>query len=217
MSWLAAKTSSSVSSRLKPNAPPKQRPPKRNGPRRLPSRSRTRLKTSPSSPPIASPDTEPEPTRVVVAETRAPETVTQDQPAEELASSNDPLPTSWSGDQSWRTGDSSPQDGSRARTKDWLPPATTAAEPVDISEHLEPGLELGITMTETLSSATHQVGDVFEAELSEDLYGDDGQLLLPAGTTIEGRVTEARKLRRVGGRAASRHRDRASRPRRPGL
>ncbi len=131
-----------------------------------------------------------------------PESASREESTTTVADAEDPLPTSWSGDQSWRTGESSTPAGSRARTEDWQAPREVDTEPIDISEHLEPGLELSITMTETLSSATQQVGDLFEAELSEDLYGNDGRVLLPAGTIVEGRVTEARKLRRVGGQAA---------------
>lgn len=47
-------------------------------------------------------------------------------------------------------------------------------------------------LTSTISTRTHEAGATFTARVTDDLRGDDGLVLVPAGAILEGRVLEAR-------------------------
>lgn len=59
------------------------------------------------------------------------------------------------------------------------------------------GTSLSITTTTGLSSAINRVGDTFTTRLSNDLYAGGG-LVLPAGSTIEGQITQVESAGRTG-------------------
>lgn len=59
------------------------------------------------------------------------------------------------------------------------------------------GTSLAVTATTSLSSAVSRVGDPIITRLSSDLYASGG-LLLPAGSIIEGRITEVQSAGRTG-------------------
>ncbi len=60
---------------------------------------------------------------------------------------------------------------------------------------------LEVEFLTTVSSASSRAGDSFLTRLTRDLHADDGRLVVPAGTELEGVVTEAVPLGRVGGQA----------------
>ncbi len=60
---------------------------------------------------------------------------------------------------------------------------------------------LEVEFLSTLSSASSRAGDSFRTRLTHDLHASDGRLVVPAGTELEGVVTEAVPLKRVGGQA----------------
>ncbi len=60
---------------------------------------------------------------------------------------------------------------------------------------------LEVELLTTLSSASSHAGDSFLTRVTEDLHAADGRLVVPAGTELEGVVTEAVPLKRVGGQA----------------
>ncbi len=60
---------------------------------------------------------------------------------------------------------------------------------------------LDVEFLSTLSSASSRPGDRFLTRVTEDLHAGDGRLVVPAGTELEGVVTEAVPLKRVGGQA----------------
>ena len=60
---------------------------------------------------------------------------------------------------------------------------------------------LEVEFLTTVSSASNHAGDSFLTRVTQDLYAADGRLVVPAGTELEGVVTEAVPLKRVGGQA----------------
>ncbi len=60
---------------------------------------------------------------------------------------------------------------------------------------------LEVEFLSTVSSASSRAGDSFLTRLTHDLHATDGRLVVPAGTELEGVVTEAVPLKRVGGQA----------------
>lgn len=59
---------------------------------------------------------------------------------------------------------------------------------------------LVVELDKTLSSHASQVGESFLAHLTQDVAAD-GQIALPRGSIVHGRVTEAKPAKKVGGRA----------------
>lgn len=62
------------------------------------------------------------------------------------------------------------------------------------------GTELTLVLETSVSSATSQAGDAVTARV-EKATGPDGSVVLPGGTSVEGRVTDARPSGKVKGRA----------------
>jgi type IV secretory pathway VirB10-like protein len=73
-------------------------------------------------------------------------------------------------------------------------------EPRATAMVLPEGTELQLVLEQPLSSTRTQVGDVVTARV-ERAISDDGRIVLPGGTVLQGRVTEARGSGRVSGRA----------------
>lgn len=65
---------------------------------------------------------------------------------------------------------------------------------------LPEGTTLHLILEESLSSATSSVGEPVTARV-ESAVGEDGRIVLPGGTVLQGRVTDARSSGRVSGRA----------------
>jgi len=68
------------------------------------------------------------------------------------------------------------------------PTGPTAPAPLAI----QAGTQIPALMETTLSTRTHQAGAVFYARVTEEILAADGMVLVPEGSRIEGRVTEAR-------------------------
>lgn len=75
-----------------------------------------------------------------------------------------------------------------------------AMRPRATSLVLPEGTELHLILEEGLSSATSRVGETVTARV-ERAVGDDGRIVLPGGTVLQGRVTDVRSSGRVSGRA----------------
>ncbi len=60
------------------------------------------------------------------------------------------------------------------------------------------GTTFAIRLDETLSTETNQPGDPFTATLDDPIVSADGEVLVPSGATVRGRVTAAEKSDRVG-------------------
>ena len=74
------------------------------------------------------------------------------------------------------------------------------AKPRDVVVTIPAGSSIVVEFLDTLSSETNKPGDVFAARIYEDVY-QDGVLVMPAGTGIEGVVTDAQDSKRIGGKA----------------
>jgi hypothetical protein len=74
------------------------------------------------------------------------------------------------------------------------------ANPRDVVVTIPAGSSIVVEFRDALSSETNKPGDLFAARIYEDVY-QDGVLVMPAGTGIEGQVTDAQDSKRIGGRA----------------
>lgn len=60
------------------------------------------------------------------------------------------------------------------------------------------GTTFSVTLNQTLSTQTNRVGDSFTATLNSPILGRDGEVVVPAGATIRGRLTQVEKSGHVG-------------------
>lgn len=72
-------------------------------------------------------------------------------------------------------------------------PAPAASAPRTVTSTAPAGTSFGVTLNETLSTGTNQVGDGFTATLQDPIMDADGRVLIPAGATVRGRVTRVQK------------------------
>jgi hypothetical protein len=82
----------------------------------------------------------------------------------------------------------------------WAEPTPTAptAPPPEIrrykaasgSQKVAKGTILKLTLSSTLDSRSAQIGESFTALVAEDLFGSTGDILLPVGSTLRGRVSD---------------------------
>jgi type IV secretory pathway VirB10-like protein len=90
-------------------------------------------------------------------------------------------------------------------------PAVEPAEPEEEEEEEEPqpravavtvpvGTAFEVEFLESVASNTSRVGDTFRVRVARDIVVD-GEVAIPGGSEVVGRVTEATPLRKVGGRA----------------
>ena len=93
---------------------------------------------------------------------------------------------------STRSRSNTPAPAPVRRTTDRTPaPATSAPRTVTSSAAV--GTTFAISLNETLSTKTSQVGDAFTATLQDPIMDTDGNVLIPAGATVRGRVTQVQK------------------------
>ena len=79
------------------------------------------------------------------------------------------------------------------------PPAPTPApQPRVTSATIGMGTTMSLTLNETLSTRDNHVGDSFTATLQEAVLDADGSVLIPAGATVRGRLTQVEKSGHVG-------------------
>jgi hypothetical protein len=76
---------------------------------------------------------------------------------------------------------------------------TPLSEPEQIT--VPYGTDLAVRLTETLSSDLNQPGDTFLASLASPILIGD-RVVVPEGAAVKGRIVDARKARRFGGRSA---------------
>jgi Glycine zipper 2TM domain len=60
------------------------------------------------------------------------------------------------------------------------------------------GTTIQLALNETLSTETNQAGDGFTATIREPVLDADGEVVIPAGALVRGRVTQVQKSGRVG-------------------
>lgn len=66
------------------------------------------------------------------------------------------------------------------------------------SATLATGAQFAVTLNETLGTDRDQPGDGFTATVEQSVLGDDGEVIIPAGATVHGRVTQVSKSDHVG-------------------
>ena len=129
--------------------------------------------------PVSEPVEEPE----VPAEVPAPEA----EPAEAAAPRPDAA----------REAAPRPEPAPRRPTPRPAVPATPedAVEPAPAPEPptVAAGTQVGLRLVGELSTERNAVGDAFEATVVEDVLAGDGLVLVPAGTSVRGRVVESRE------------------------
>lgn len=72
--------------------------------------------------------------------------------------------------------------------------------PQPVVKTLPAGTEFHLEFLDAVSSQTSQVGDRFRARVAKDVAAD-GIVVIPAGSTVTGSVSEVHKLAKIGGQA----------------
>ena len=72
-------------------------------------------------------------------------------------------------------------------------PAPRPSAPRTVTSTAPSGTTFAVTLNETLSTRTNSAGDGFTATLAEAILDSDGDVLIPAGATVRGRVTRVAK------------------------
>lgn len=80
-------------------------------------------------------------------------------------------------------------------------PAPRPSAPRTVTSTVPSGSTFAISLNEELSTATNKPGDGFTATLQEAILDSDGDVLIPAGATVRGRVTRVAKSGNVGATA----------------
>jgi hypothetical protein len=69
-----------------------------------------------------------------------------------------------------------------------------------VEKTVPPGTALEVELLDGLSSASNTQGDAVSARVAQDVTVS-GKVVIPAGSTVSGTITEARGLKAIGGRA----------------
>ena len=72
-------------------------------------------------------------------------------------------------------------------------PAPAPSAPRTVTSSVASGTTFAVTLNETLSTSRNTAGDGFTATLSENILDSNGDVLIPAGATVRGRVTSVNK------------------------
>lgn len=82
------------------------------------------------------------------------------------------------------------------------PPAPPAPPPAPVrrtvTETATVGTSVSLTLDETLSTETNQVGESFTATVASPVYASNGTIVIPAGARVRGRITQVQKSGRAG-------------------
>jgi hypothetical protein len=78
------------------------------------------------------------------------------------------------------------------------PQPEPAPQPRFVSSTVPMGTSLSLTLNETLSTEANRVGDAFTAVLQHAVTDANGNVIVPAGATIRGRLTQVEKSGHVG-------------------
>jgi hypothetical protein len=78
------------------------------------------------------------------------------------------------------------------------PAPAPAPQPRVVSSTVDMGTTLSLTLNETLSTRANQVGDAFTATLQSPVLDAYGNVLIPSGATVRGRLTQVDKSGHVG-------------------
>jgi hypothetical protein len=116
-----------------------------------------------------------------------------------MAPTNEPVPPTVnpSPRPTTRRPNPTPQPSPVRRTTDNTP-APRPSAPRTVTSTVPSGTTFAVSLNETLSTGTNSAGDGFTATLSEAILDADGDVLIPAGATVRGRVTRVAKSGNVG-------------------
>ena len=131
----------------------------------------------------------------------APETAASNPsaaPAQEPAASPVPAPSTEAPEASTKPPAAKPS--SKPATETGSKPAPPPP-PAPIVSTLAAGTELEAELLDPASSKTSQVGDVVRAKVTKDVVSD-GHTVVPAGSVVNGTVTEAIPVKKIGGAAS---------------
>ncbi|MBR9989562.1 MAG: hypothetical protein KFH98_07390 [Gemmatimonadetes bacterium] len=78
------------------------------------------------------------------------------------------------------------------------PRPAPAPEPRVVTSTVPMGTNMSLTLNQTLSTETNRVGDSFTATLQSPIRDGSGNVLIPAGATVRGRLTGVNKSGHVG-------------------
>ncbi|CAN5726475.1 hypothetical protein BH23GEM10_BH23GEM10_06220 [soil metagenome] len=78
------------------------------------------------------------------------------------------------------------------------PAPRPAPQPRATSASVASGTSMALTLNETLSTEHNRVGDSFSATLQSAILDGSGNVLIPAGATVRGRLTQVNKSGHVG-------------------
>jgi hypothetical protein len=114
----------------------------------------------------------------------APDPAPQAQPPRTPARQQAPAPT--------------PRPAPREPAPQPAPTPEPAPQPQFASSTVPMGTSMSLTLNQTLSTETNKVGDAFTATLQQAVMDANGNVIVPAGATIRGRMTQVDKSGHVG-------------------
>lgn len=79
------------------------------------------------------------------------------------------------------------------RTDVDYPRTETLVPAAEVRPVVPAGVEIGAELQEALSTARNTVGSPFTARVTEDVLAADGMVVVPIGSLVRGRITEARE------------------------
>ncbi len=77
-------------------------------------------------------------------------------------------------------------------------PAPAPRAPRAVTSSVAVGTNASVTLNETLSTETNRPGDTFTATVQQPILDANGNVVIPAGAVVRGRVTHVQKSGRVG-------------------
>lgn len=81
-------------------------------------------------------------------------------------------------------------------------PAPQPSRPRFVTLSAPAGTSFAVRLNEEVSTRNHSVGESFTATLAEPIVASNGTVMIPAGATVRGQVTDSRKSGRAGENAA---------------
>jgi len=82
------------------------------------------------------------------------------------------------------------------------PSQPAPSQPRTVTIPVPTGTTMALVMNQELSTRSSSAGTAFTARLADPVYASDGTTLIPAGSTVRGRVTDARTSERAGQEAS---------------
>jgi hypothetical protein len=97
-----------------------------------------------------------------------------------------------------RTPQRAPAPIQRPAPEPETPAPAPAPQPRVVTSTVAMGTSMSLRLNETLSTETNRVGDAFTATLQHAITDAEGQVIVPAGATVRGRLTQVDKSGHVG-------------------